>query len=181
MHSDSAKKELDLPPGPVQGTDAHGRQGGAVVDEQQSLAGFWILVTDAKQRLWVILRGLVALQHDRLIAHDAGSRTVRRTRTATPRHYVALRARHKEAARLMKPIQAVEIDVAAVHDAEGAAFRGQVIDNVDFMQLAIADRDKARDIALQIEQRVHLHRRFGGSKPRPRKRRERQIDSGVRA
>jgi hypothetical protein len=32
---------------------------------------------------------------------------------------------------------------------------------------------------LQIEQRVHLHRRFGGSKPRPRKRR--QIDSGVRA
>jgi hypothetical protein len=56
-----------------------------------------------------------------------------------------------------------------------------VIDNVDFMQLAIADRDKARDIALQIEQRVHLHRRFGGSKPRPRKRRERQIDSGVRA
>jgi len=36
--------------------------------------------------------------------------------------------------------------------------------------------DKARDIAAQIEQCVHLHRGLRGSKRRPRKQRERQVD-----
>ena len=78
----------------------------------------------------------------------------------------------------MQPVQALEIDVAAIHDVERARFRNQLIQDVHVVQLAVADVDEARDIAAQIEQRVHLHRRLGGSKRRPRKQRERQIDRG---
>jgi hypothetical protein len=38
--------------------------------------------------------------------------------------------------------------------------------------------DEARDVAAQIEQRVHLHRRLGGAKVRPWKQRQAQVDGG---
>ena len=46
------------------------------------------------------------------------------------------------------------------------------------MQFAVGNMDEAGDVATQIEQRVHLHRRFGGAKLRPRKHRQAQIDGG---
>ena len=46
------------------------------------------------------------------------------------------------------------------------------------MHLAVADENERRDIAAQIEQGVHLHRRLSRSKRRPRKHRQAQIDSG---
>ena len=125
----------------------------------------------------VILGGLISLQHERLIENHARG-SIRGVRIATLRIHVALRPRHKEASRLMQPVQALEIDVAAIHDVEGAGFRNQLIEDVHVVQLAVADMDKTRDIAAQIEQRVHLHRRLGGSKRCPRKQRERQIDRG---
>jgi len=45
MHLDPAKKELHLPPGLVERTDAQGRQRGVVADEQQSFVGLWIFVS----------------------------------------------------------------------------------------------------------------------------------------
>ena len=44
------------------------------------------------------------------------------------------------------------------------------------VQLAIRDVDKARNVAPQVEQRVHLHRRLGGAEVRPRKDRQAQSD-----
>ena len=49
---------------------------------------------------------------------------------------------------------------------------------MDVVQLAVRDVDEARDAAPQIEQRVHLHRRLGGAKVRPRKHRQAQVDGG---
>jgi hypothetical protein len=61
---------------------------------------------------------------------------------------------------------------------EGPRFRNQTIEDVDVVQFAVADVGKTREIATQIEQLVNLHRRLGGSKRRPRKQRERQVDRG---
>ena len=47
---------------------------------------------------------------------------------------------------------------------------------MNVVQLAIRDVDKTRNVAQQVEQRVHLHRRLGGAEVRPRKDRQAQSD-----
>ena len=59
-------------------------------------------------------------------------------------------ASDKEAARLMQPIEPLEIDVAPIHDVKGAGFRDQRIENIHIVQLPVADMNEARDIAAQI-------------------------------
>ncbi len=80
--------------------------------------------------------------------------TDRGTRVAALRIHVALRPGHKEAACLLQPVQALEIDVATIHDMEGARLRNQLNQDVPVVQLAVADLAETRDIAAQIEQRV---------------------------
>jgi hypothetical protein len=88
---------------------------------------------------------------------------------------------HKEAAGLLKAIEALEVQEASVHDVESAQLGRQVVEDVDLVHLAVADVNKTRAIAAQIEQRVHFHRCFGGSKRSPRKCRKIQIDRrGIR-
>src|SRR5882757_1792016 len=82
----------------------------------------------------------------------------------------------------MQRVKAREIDVAAIHDVDRARFGEQQIEGVNVVQLAVRDVDEARDIAAQIEQGVHLHRRLGGAKVRPWKQRQAQVDgSGVQS
>ena len=90
--------------------------------------------------------------------------------------HVPLGAGENETRRLMQSVQALEVDVAAVHDVESAGFRNHLIEDVDVVELAIADKDETGDITAQIEKRVHLYRGLGGSKRCPREQRERQKD-----
>ena len=46
------------------------------------------------------------------------------------------------------------------------------------MHPAVGNTDKRWDIAVQVEQRVHLHRAFVAAKLRPGKQRQAKIDSG---
>jgi integrase len=62
--------------------------------------------------------------------------------------------------------------LSAVHDADGAGLGRQQIERVHIVQLAIRDVDEARDIAAQVEQGGHLHRRFGRAEMRPGKHRQ---------
>src|SRR5260370_37090392 len=78
----------------------------------------------------------------------------------------------------MEYIKEREVDVAAIHDIDGARFGEQQIEGVNVVQLAVRDVDEARDVAAQIEQGVHLHRRLGGAKMRPWKQRQAQVDGG---
>ncbi len=76
----------------------------------------------------------------------------------------------------MQAIQPLEIDVAAIHDVEGAGLRYQQVEDIDIVQLAVGDVDEARNAAAQIQQRVHLHRRLGRAEVRPREHRQAQVD-----
>jgi len=78
----------------------------------------------------------------------------------------------------MQYIKAREVDVAAIHDIDGARFGKQQIEGVNVVQLAVRDVDEAWDVAAQIEQSVHLHRRLGGAKVCPWKQRQAKIDGG---
>ena len=44
------------------------------------------------------------------------------------------------------------------------------------VQLAVGNMDEARNVALQVEQRMHLHSGLGGAEVRPRKGRQAQVD-----
>jgi hypothetical protein len=47
----------------------------------------------------------------------------------------------------VQAIQSREVDVAAIHDVEGTGLRNQPVEDIDVVQLAVADVDKRRDIA----------------------------------
>ena len=64
----------------------------------------------------------------------------------------------------MQHVQASEIDVAAVHDVDGTGFGKQHIESMNVVQLAVRNVDEARNVAAQVEQRVHLHRGLGRTK-----------------
>ena len=68
---DPAKEEFYLPPRLVERGDLQSRERGAVGDEQEALAGLGIFVANAAEALRIVLGGLIALQHQRLIEDDA--------------------------------------------------------------------------------------------------------------
>jgi hypothetical protein len=118
------------------------------------------------------------MQHECLIENDSG-RSIHGMRIVTLSVHVALSPPDKGVDRQMQPVQVLEVAIAAIHGVEGPAFGNQLIENDDDVQLAVADMDKTRHIAEQIELRMHLHRRGGdGTSRHPRKQRERQVDLG---
>jgi hypothetical protein len=78
----------------------------------------------------------------------------------------------------MQQVKPGEVEVATIHDVDGAGFWHQNVEHIDIAQLAVGDMDEARDVAAQVEQRVHLHRRLGGAKQCPWKQRQAQVDGG---
>lgn len=55
-------------------------------------------------------------------------------------------------------IQALEIEVATVHDVEGAGLGQNLVEDVDVVYFAVGNADKRGDVATQVQQRVHLDR-----------------------
>ena len=146
-----------------------------VGDEDQRLAGLGVLEADAPQKFGVILMGVEAVQGDGLVANDAG-RAIRRRRIDAMSIDVRLGTRDEEGPGLVQHIKAGKVDVATIHDVDGSGFRQEHIEGMNVVQLAIRDVDKTRNVAPQVEQRVHLHRRLGGAEVRPRKDRQAQSD-----
>ncbi len=76
----------------------------------------------------------------------------------------------------MQRMKPAEIDIGAIHHIDGAGFRHDHVEGMNVVQLAIRDVDETRDVAPQIQQGVHLHRRLGGAEMRPREDRQAQVD-----
>ena len=73
-------------------------------------------------------------------------------------------------------MQALEIDIAAIHDVDRTRLGHEKVERVDVVQLAVRDVDEARDAAAQVQERVQLHGRLGGPEMRPREDRQAEID-----
>ena len=78
----------------------------------------------------------------------------------------------------MQGVQALEVDVAAIHDVVGARLGNQQVEDVDVVNLAVGDFDEGRDVAAQVDQGMQLDRRLGRAERRPRKQRQAQVDRG---
>ena len=78
----------------------------------------------------------------------------------------------------MQPVQAAKVDIRSIHDVDGTSLGYQHIERVHVVQLAVRDMDKARNVSAQIEQGMHLHRRFRRSEMCPWEHRQAKIDGG---
>jgi hypothetical protein len=124
--------------------------GGIVSEEHQGFSRFVIVEFNAAQGTIKTLAGVKAGQHDGLVADQTGG-TVDGTRIAAAGLHIRLRARNEETSGIIEPPQAFEIDIASIHDIESARFGHQMIEDSDVMHFAVADEDKRRNVAAQIQ------------------------------
>jgi hypothetical protein len=177
MLLDPLEEQLDLPAQTVELGDGEGGQCEVVGEKDQSLAGLGILEPDTSQRRGEALVRVEPGERDGLVADEA-SASVDRMRVSALGLEISLGADDEEAAGLMKATEPIEVDVSAIHDVDGTGLGHQLIEDIDVVQLAVADKDEGWDIAPQIQERVQLDRRFGRAERRPWKDRETQIDRG---
>ena len=78
----------------------------------------------------------------------------------------------------MQAVESLEVEIAAVHDVEGARLGNEHIEDVDVVQFAVGEMDETRDSPVQVEQRVQLHGCFGCAELGPREQRQAQVDGG---
>src|SRR5262245_5862000 len=177
MLFDPLEKEFHTPAQSIQLGDRECWQCEVVCEEHEPLAGFGIVELDATQWCFEALARVKAGEHHGLVA-DEPSGAVDGVRIAALCSGVGLRAGNEEAASVVEPGQSLEVDIGSVYNVEGTRFWHEVIEDVYVVKLAVADEDKRRNAATQIEQRVNLHSGFRRSEGRPRKHRKAQINCG---
>ena len=135
-----------------------------------------VLDDDAPQRCGIAFARIKDRQHTGLIAQDVARSSVDGMRISPLELCVALGSRDKEGVHRVQLVQSAEIQIATVHQIIRAGLDNQVVENIDFVGLAICDVNEAGDRAAQIEQRVQFDCRLGGSKRRPRIHGQAKID-----
>ena len=176
MLLDPFEEQLDLPAAFVKSADGFWRQDHLIGEEDERLAGFRVAEADPAQMRGVILFGIEAIQRNRLVAEDANT-ALCLSRINSMSFEIRLGASDEEGTGQMQAMQAPEVDIATIHDVDRTGFRRQQIQRMHVVQFAVRDMDEAGDVASQIEQRMHLHRRLGGAKQGPREERQTQIDA----
>ena len=78
----------------------------------------------------------------------------------------------------MNAIESRKIQVAAIHQINGSGLPDQLIEDIDFVNLAACDDDHRGNAAAQVEQRMQLDGGLASAELSPRKKRQTQIDSG---
>ena len=124
------------------------------------------------------------MQNDGLIGANA-SVFIDRMRVAPLNQYVRLGAHDEESRAEREHKQALEIDVSAIHHVECARLRHDLVEDVYVVHLAVGNADKRGDIAVQVQQRVHLDGGFVLAELGPWEQGEAEIDGrrvqGVKA
>ena len=101
--------------------------------------------------LGVVPGRIKAVEHDALIADDAGG-AVNRMRIHTPRIHALLRAGNEEGSGLMHRVQPHEVQISTIHDVETARLHEKNVEDVNIVQLTVADVNEGGNCAAQIQQ-----------------------------
>jgi len=177
MLLDPFEEQFDLPAAPIQLRDGQGWPGEVVGQEDQRLAGFRIAIADAPPRDGIIVLGLQAGRHDRLVETQAGG-FVHGPGVTAGATEILLGPGDEESAALLNPMPAGEVQVAAIHDIKRTGFPDELVEDVDIMHTAGGDNDDGGEVALQSQQRVEFDGGLGTAKGGPRKEREAEVNGG---
>src|ERR1019366_9376511 len=110
MLLDPAKKEFHSPPLLVDFSDGQRWPREVVGQELQTLAGLWVAIGDAAQRIRIRHSRTARSQNDRMVAAQAGS-PIDWARIAPLEEHVGLGTHHKEGRRQGKAIETLKVDV----------------------------------------------------------------------
>ena len=172
---DPLEEEFDPLAHLVEPAHRQGREVQVAGDEYQLLACLGTLEADPPQWLRVSLFGIEDSQCDRVVADHPGT-AVGIAPCESLEAHPAFGTGDEEGARLIEASQTLGVDVPSIDDIEGACLGNGLVENIDVVELAIADVQESGDISSQIQQRVQLDCRFGRAKRRPGKQRQAQID-----
>ena len=140
MLLDPLEEQFHLPATLVQRSNRQCGQDRIVGQKHQCLAGLRVFETDTTQLLGIILRDVVAVQDDTLIANDARA-AADRHRVDPARIHATLGASYKKRPSLMQREQPTEIQIAPIHDVKRSSLEVQHIQYIDLVGLSIRDMD----------------------------------------
>ena len=174
---DPLEEQLDLPAAFVELGDGQRRQREVVGQEDQGLGRHGVAISDAPEFVRVAGRRTDAAGSHGLIAEQA-RRLVDPAGVEPSELEGALGRYDEEGGRQRQAVETGEVDIAAVHDVEGAGFRDQLVEHPDVVPAAVADMNEARDIAPQIQQGMQFDGGLRAHEGRPWKDREAEVDGG---
>ena len=141
-----------------------------VGEEDQPLTCFRVGDFDSAEFIGIVFGGVEAGEDDSLVALEAGVFVdgVGIEAAIAP---VGLGADDEERGAAVEDVETAKVQVAAVHDVEGAGFGQEQVEDLDIVQFAVGDVDKGRDTAAQVKQGMQFDSAFGGAEAGPRGRR----------
>lgn len=71
----------------------------------------------------------------------------------------------------MDLVEAGKIQIATIHNVNGACLYRDIVQYIDFVDLAVSNKDQGRYASAQIEQRMEFHSPFAFAELRPGKQR----------
>lgn len=148
MLFDPLEEQFDSPAQAIELSNSKRGQGEIVGQKDQSFLSLGIFELDSAQRRIETLTRVKDGEHAGLIADQARG-FVHFVGVAPFYFEIGLGACDEEAARFAQSAQALEVDVATIHYVERSRLGNQLVEQVDFVPLAIADINEGRDIALK--------------------------------
>ena len=146
--------------------------------EDQRAVLLSIVKSHPAQRLGIDLIRVETAEPDRLIAAQAAVGL-----DGAPLGYVELSgigfgSNDKERTCAGDPGEACKIQIAAIHNVDGASFDRQLVEDVDLVNRALGQSDERGNRAAQIQQGMQFDCRLGGPKVGPRKEDQARVDHG---
>ncbi len=175
MLLDTLEEQLDLPAAFVELSHGDRGDGEAVGQEDQAVSRVGVAVSDAAQIVGIVAFGMEAGGAHGLIA-DQACRLVDRPCGDPPAVELGARPGDEEGAGLVEGIEPLEVEVATVHDIEGAGLDQRFVEQPRIVPSAVADLDDRRDGAAQIEQRVEFDGGLGALEGGPGEELETEVD-----
>ena len=177
MLLDPFEEQFDLPAAPIQLRDGQSRHGEVVGQEDEGFTGEGIAITDATQRVGIIVLGLQAGHHDGLIEAQSGG-FIHGSGVTAGATEILLGAGDEESAALMDAMPAGKVEIAAIHDVERAGFPNELVEDIDIMHTARGDNEDGGKVALEGQQGVEFDGGLALPKRGPRKEGEAQVNGG---
>ena len=177
MPFDPFEEQLHLPSAAIELRDGQRRDGEVVGQKDQCLAALGIAIANAAQLLGVRAAGVETAQHHRLVEAQAGA-LVHRMGVAAHQTAVLPCAGEEESRMLCDAMQAAKVQIAPVHDIEGAELVNQLIENVHIVHAAGCNNHHGGKVTLKGEQCVKFDGGFVPAEGGPGKERQAQVDRG---
>src|SRR5215510_7341188 len=138
-----------------------------MIGKKNVWTAFRVAVADASQPFGIILLRIEDGEFDNLVTDESGG-AIHRSRIQPLELGVGFRSSDKKAARLVQRVKSIEGQIAAIHDVKSARLGDEHIQNIDVVEPAVRDVDKARNAAAQVKQCMEFYRSFAFSEACPR-------------